>query len=187
MVVTELHYVVFVIAIDSAVLYSVTVRRHEPAVEQVKAGLQQQLCSWTSAQFTRVRWNRRLWHRQSTLRNGGQHYLHDVAPVVQRCPCGRAASSNQGDHTLDPGNVLKGQGTVDLTSRHQAQLRSRHLRLELDGAAFMTLLGALINNVRNGLRIHSIRKQLAVDRWQGLSQARRAMCRATKFQRSWRS
>lgn len=176
-----LLYVVFVIAIDSAVLYSVTVRRHEPAVEQVKAGLQQLDAQLDLSAIHAGR-------MKSPTRAPEKH----AAEWNTALPLWRLVYYTvSADGLLPPTKEIihwmqamysKNKGAVDLTSRHQAQLRSRHLRLELDGAAFMTLLGALINNAWNGLRLHSIRRQLDVDRWQGLSQARRAMCRAMKFQ-----
>lgn len=70
---------------------------------------------------------------------------------------------------------------MDLASRHQAQLRSTHQRLTVDGTAFMNMFGGILNNAWTLFRLQSVRKLLAPDAWPGLYPMRRAMCRVMTF------
>lgn len=70
---------------------------------------------------------------------------------------------------------------MDLASRHQAQLRSTHQRLTVDGVAFMNMLGGIMNNAWTLFRLQSVRKLLTPDAWPGLWPMRKAMCRVMTF------
>lgn len=70
---------------------------------------------------------------------------------------------------------------MDLASRHQAQLRSTHQRLTVDGVAFMNMFGGIVSNAWTLFRMQSVRKLLATEAWTGLAPMRQAMCRVMSF------
>lgn len=73
------------------------------------------------------------------------------------------------------------QGAVDLVSRHQAELRSKHQRLTVDAVAFMNMLGGLLSNAWTLFRLQAVKHLLLPDAWPGLWPMRRAMCRVMSF------